>query len=105
MTFKLAGWKSQPGPGRAFGVAGRPAGFAGRAKPAPGPTLSEMLEGGMGEGGAHSHKSGHQRKGRRRHLIWRIQHYVERARRRRMNACGESSVRGTECVVYADGGA
>ncbi len=41
-------------------------------------SLSEMLEGGMGEGGAHSHKSGHQRKGRRRHLMWRIQHYVER---------------------------
>ena len=37
MIFLLAGWKSQPGPGRAFGIAGRPAGFAGRAKPAPGP--------------------------------------------------------------------
>ncbi len=31
------GLEAQPGPGRAFGVAGQPAGFTGRAKPAPGP--------------------------------------------------------------------
>ncbi len=30
------GPNAQTGPGRAFGIAGRPAGFAGRAKPAPG---------------------------------------------------------------------
>ncbi len=35
--FFTGGLEAQPGPGRAFGVAGRPAGFAGRAKPAPGP--------------------------------------------------------------------
>ncbi len=41
--FLTGGLEAQPGPGRAFGVADRPAGFAGRAKPAPGPTPAEKL--------------------------------------------------------------
>ena len=43
MIFLTSGLEAEPGPGRALGVAGRPAGFAGRAKPAPGPNLVTLI--------------------------------------------------------------
>ncbi len=46
MIFFTGGLEAQPGPARAFGVAGRPAGFAGRAKPAPGPSAERDPQGG-----------------------------------------------------------
>ena len=41
--FSSGGLEAQPGPGRAGEVAGQPAGFPGRAKPAPTPMPLQRL--------------------------------------------------------------